>query len=96
MCVCGGGGRGECKGYSRGKSKWGTRQGLELVVAPAKHRGKGRPWGGGGKGLGCLDVRDPPHTKRISRRGKGRPWGGGKELHTWNRWILIRYELDRG
>ena len=26
----------------------------------------------GGRGLVCLDVRDPPHTRRISRRAKWR------------------------
>ena len=54
-------GEAQGEGYSRGKSKWGTRQGLELVVAPAKHRGKGKgnmydpgEWGSEVRGVALL------------------------------------------
>ena len=57
--------RGVCEAHRLWQSgKKGQRYGRTYRHAPAWRRGRGR--------LVCLDVRDHPHTGRISRRVNGR------------------------
>ena len=54
----------------RGRRGGGARGFVSLEPAGCGHfqAGQRRTWKYSTRGLVCLDVRDPPHTRRISRR----------------------------